>query len=202
MVFHRLAYPYQKLLPKSAGGLSWPEMAFWNMRRSHWSQVSGSGVKFTSNPMFECASIMVFVQKRRFSIFSHGLLIIERSQNWPNLRTPISKFQDIYFIDRYCYSYQSLKVLRRSFGRCRYDEHSNFFFWGEVTWRDLVTWHWAIWVWNLHNMCAQDVYRHRCSHTTDIQQNYKGCPNLLPSRPGAGYSLVWPVYSKTKRGKS
>ena len=41
---------------------------------------------------------MVFVQKKRLSFFSH-LLIMERSQNWPDLRSPISKFRDTRFID-------------------------------------------------------------------------------------------------------
>ena len=41
---------------------------------------------------------MVFFQKRRLSFFSHWL-IMERSQNWPDLGSPISKFWDIHFID-------------------------------------------------------------------------------------------------------
>ena len=41
---------------------------------------------------------MDFVQKRRHSIFSH-LLIIERSQNWSDLRSPISKFWEVHFIN-------------------------------------------------------------------------------------------------------
>ena len=79
---------------------------------------------------------MVFVQKRRLSFFSHWL-IMERSQNWPDLRSPISKFRD--FIDtgtfhRYWYGYQSLKVSRWSVIRCSYDEHSIFFLrWGHLT---------------------------------------------------------------------
>ena len=41
---------------------------------------------------------MLMDSKRRLSFFSHWL-IMERSQNWPNLRSPISKFWDIHFID-------------------------------------------------------------------------------------------------------
>ena len=32
------------------------------------------------------------------------------------------------------------------------------FSWTEVTWRDLVTWPCAIWVWNFHIMCWRDVW--------------------------------------------
>ena len=57
------------------------------------------GVKSTSNPMF-IVFWMIFVQKRRLSFFSHWLiLIMERSQIWPDLRSLISKFWDIHFID-------------------------------------------------------------------------------------------------------
>ena len=40
---------------------------------------------------------MGFVQNRRFSIFSHWHM--ERSQNWPDLRSLISTFWDMHFID-------------------------------------------------------------------------------------------------------
>ena len=41
--------------------------------------------------------IMSFVQNRRISIFSHWLIMV-RSQNWPDLRSSISKFWDIHFV--------------------------------------------------------------------------------------------------------
>ena len=41
---------------------------------------------------------MVSVQNRRVSIFSHRL-IMERSQNWPVLGSPLSNFRDIHCID-------------------------------------------------------------------------------------------------------
>ena len=41
---------------------------------------------------------MAFIQNKRFSISSHWL-IMKRSQNWPDLTSPISKFGDIHFID-------------------------------------------------------------------------------------------------------
>ena len=46
---------------------------------------------------------MTFGQKRRLSIFSHWL-IMERSQNWTDLRSPISKFREIHFVYHY-YNY-------------------------------------------------------------------------------------------------
>ena len=98
---------------------------------------------------------MAFVQNRRLSIFSHWI-IIERPQNWPDLRSPISKFRDTRLIGFYtrfyriheihCYSHQSLKVSRQSCGRCSHDEHSNLF---------LTPW--ETWVWNFHSMCGKDA---------------------------------------------
>ena len=55
---------------------------------------------------------------------------------------------------RYCYRYQYLNVSRWSIIRCSYDEHSNFF-WGKVTWRDLVIWHWVTRLGNFQNMCGK-----------------------------------------------
>ena len=45
---------------------------------------------------------MGFVQNRRFSIVSHWLTM-EMSQNWPDLRSPISIFWDIHFIGTVTY---------------------------------------------------------------------------------------------------
>ena len=51
----------------------------------------------SSLPVIRCLRVfrMTFVQKSRLSVFSHWL-IMERSQNWPDLRPPISKFRDMY----------------------------------------------------------------------------------------------------------
>ena len=51
-------------------------------------------------PVFRCLRVfrMVSIQKRRLSFFSHWL-IMKRSQNWPNLMSPISKLRDMHFID-------------------------------------------------------------------------------------------------------
>ena len=120
-VFIALAGLYQKIFPKNCW---WPSMT-WNdlgdMTRGHRTQYSDSGCKvyiqwwwwdgravtFASvdqrlSPLHptRCLRVfsMVFVQKRRLSFFSHWL-IMERSQNWPDIRSPISIFLDIHFID-------------------------------------------------------------------------------------------------------
>ena len=82
---------------------------------------------------------------------------MERSQNWPDLRSPLTKLWDIPF-NIYYYLYQSLRDSRQSFSRCSYDKHSNFL-WSEVTWSDLVTWTWVTWVWNFHNICRKIMNR-------------------------------------------
>ena len=103
-------------------------------------------------PVTRCLWVfwMVFVQKRRLSFFLHWLIMV-RSQNWPDLKSPIAKFRDI------CFIYKSLKVSRWSLIRCSYYEHSNLF-WGEVNWCDLLTWSWVTLVSNFHKMCGKDVW--------------------------------------------
>ena len=98
------------------------------------------------NKIVECLDLKRFrLKEASFNFLPWHMM--DRSQNWPNLRSPKWKFRDIHF--RYCYGYQSLKVSRLSVTRRGYDEHSNFC-WGEDTWRDLVTWPWTTWVCNLH----------------------------------------------------
>ena len=81
---------------KTAGDRSWPEMTSGAHRG-----VTGAFFLFSVSclPMNRClrAFWTIFVQKRRISIFSHWL-IMERSQNWPDLRSQISKIRDIHFI--------------------------------------------------------------------------------------------------------
>ena len=64
------------------------------------SNFSIQDVNSTCNPVIRCLRVlrMGFVQNRRFWIFFHWL-IMERSQNWPDFRSQISKFWDIHFID-------------------------------------------------------------------------------------------------------
>ena len=114
-VFTALDCLYKRLLPKkTAGVLSWP-----GVTSTTWGEVTGRNipihcVKFTFS---RCLRVfrMIFVQKRRLSIFSRWL-IMERSKNWPCLRSPISKLRDNHFI---CwYGYQLWQVPRRSVSRC------------------------------------------------------------------------------------
>ena len=72
------------------------------MTLATWRGVTGhntpaQGVKSICSPMFESV-LNGFRAKRRISFFSHCLRM-ERSQNWPDLRSPISKFRDMRFID-------------------------------------------------------------------------------------------------------
>ena len=52
------------------------------------------GITRTCNPMFESTSNGFCPKEEPISIFSH-LLIMERSQNWPDVRSPISFFRNI-----------------------------------------------------------------------------------------------------------
>ena len=77
----------------------------WNDLRWSWGHDEGSLVasfrfRVSSLPVTWCLRMlrMVFIQNRRLSNFSHWL-IMETSQNWHNLRSPISKFRDTSFID-------------------------------------------------------------------------------------------------------
>ena len=77
-------------------------------------------------------------------------------------------------------------MLRRSVSRCSYDEHSNFF-WGEVTWCDLVTWPWVNWVWKfltcaekIMNTCVKNVP----TFLRYLRKKYAGmCAPHLPHGP-------------------
>ena len=90
--------------------------------------------KFTYKRMFKNVNNDIRPNKTSFKFIP---LTYQRAQNWPVLRSSISTFRDYHFIRVY-YSYQSLKVSRRSFRRS-YDEHSNLF-WGEATGHDLTWW--------------------------------------------------------------
>ena len=82
---------------KTAGDLSWPEMTLWH---EEGSLVAIFRFRVSTLPINRCLRVfqMVFVQKRSISIFSHWL-IMEKSQNWPDLGSPISKFRDTLFKD-------------------------------------------------------------------------------------------------------
>ena len=96
--FHCSRWSVSKVIPEKLlvtfHDLKWP---WWH---DEGSSVAIFRLRMSSLPPTRCLRVfwMVFVQKRRLSFFSHWL-IMERSQNWPDLRPPISKFWDIHFID-------------------------------------------------------------------------------------------------------
>ena len=151
--FHCFSWPLSKVILEKLlvtfHDLKWP----W--RHDEGSPVTIFRLRVSILPVTRCWRVfwMVFVQTRSLSFFSHWL-IMERSQNWPDLRSPISKFRDIRFIDTGTdinrWKFQSVTW-------CSYDENSKFF-WGEVTWSDLVTWPWVTWVRNFHKVCGKGVW--------------------------------------------
>ena len=113
-------------------------VTFHDLKRpwSHDEGLLGAVFRFrvSSLPETRCLRVlrMVFVQKKRLSIVSHWL-IIERSQNWPELRSRISKFWDKHFIDtdtginRWKFQrYHSVGVAMASI--------QTFMRWGHLTW--------------------------------------------------------------------
>ena len=96
--FHRSSWFLSKVIPEKLlvtfHDLKWP------LRLDEGSPVTIFRLRKSILPVTRCFRVfwMVFVQKRRLSFFSHWL-IMERSQNWHDLRSPISKFRDIRFID-------------------------------------------------------------------------------------------------------
>ena len=130
-VFITLAGLYQKSYPKKLlvtfNDLKWP----W--RHDEGSPVTIFRLRMSILPVTRCLRVfwMSFVQKRRLSYFSHGL-IMERSKNWPDLRSPISKFRDLRFIDTGTFINRWKFQGDRSFGVAMRNIQS-FFFWGEVT---------------------------------------------------------------------
>ena len=114
--FHRSSWSLSKVIPEKLlvtfHDLKWP---WWH---DEGSSVALFRLRVSSLPPTRCLRVfwMDFVQKRRFSFLSRWL-IMERLQNWPELRSPISNFRDKRFF-RYRYGYQSLKVLRWSVIRC------------------------------------------------------------------------------------
>ena len=138
-VFIALTGLYKKLLPKNCW---WPFMT-WNylsdMARVTGRNIPTQGVKSTCNTMFESV-LNGFLLKEAPFIFLRLTYNGEVAKlTWPwvmNIDIPRYTFY------RYWYRHQLLNVWRWWGVWCSYDEHSNFF-WGEFTWRDLVTWPWA-----------------------------------------------------------
>ena len=133
-----------------------------------WPQGTKKGVIGCSFPIqcvkFTCIQMlkrMMFFQNKHISIFPH-CVIMERVLNWPDLRSPMPKFRDLYFIHTIthinCRKFQSDRSVGVAMSILT-------FFWDEATWRDLVTWLWVTWVWNFRKMkrCM-----HRCAKHGDF----------------------------------
>ena len=132
----------------------------WPWRLDEGSPVTIFRLRKSILPVTRCFRVfwMVFVQNRRLSFFSHWL-IMERSQNWPDLRSPISKFRDIYFIDTgtdiNCWKFQG----DLSFGVAM----TNIQSFSEVRSLD-VTW-WPDFEWpgfEVFKKCAEKMYEQLC----------------------------------------
>ena len=77
--------------------LRWPR-GHEEVPEGHWLQFSGSGCQaYLYLYVWECFEWPV-VQKKRLLILSHWF-IMGRLQNWHDLKSHISKFRDIHFID-------------------------------------------------------------------------------------------------------
>ena len=121
-------------------------------RHDEGSLVAIFRLRVLSLPVARCSRVfrVVFVQKRRLPFFSNWL-IMERSQNWPDLGSQIQILWQTFY--RHCYGYQWLKVSMWSVNRCSYDEYSTF---SEVRSLD-ATW-WSDRVWKFHKMCGKDIW--------------------------------------------
>ena len=151
--FHRYSLSLSKVtvekLPMTFHNLKWP-----------WGHEEGSLVaifqfRLSILPVNRCLRMfmMIFVQNRRFTIFSHWL-ILERSQNSPDLTwSPISKLWDKHFVDTVTCINRWKFQGNGSVGVAL----TGFQTFHEVTWHDLVTWPCVTWFWIFHNICEKDV---------------------------------------------
>ena len=133
-------------------------------------------------PVTRCLKVfwMVFVRKRRLSFFSHWL-IMERSQNWPDLRSPISKFRDKRFIDTGTDINRWKLLGDRSF-RVAMTNIQSF---SEVRSLDVTWWSDHEWRRNFHKVCGKDVWTPFFSYQRKTWGGGGGVQT--PSRPDAGY---------------
>ena len=98
--------------------------------------------------------IMSFVQKRRISIFSHWL-IMGRSQNWPDLRSSISKFWDIHFVHAIALSNRWKFQSDRSLGVAMTDIETFYEVRSlQVTWWPDLEWPWS----EIFTTCVELMY--------------------------------------------
>ena len=128
-------------------GLRWPRV------HEEGSLVAIFRFLVSSLPVIRCLKVfrMVFVQNRRLSFLSH-CLVIKRSQNWPDLSSPISKFWDIHLIDTVTLINRWKFQGNHSVGEAW--QLFKHFFWGEVIWHDPVTWPWVT---SADRRCFSDI---------------------------------------------
>ena len=138
--------------------------------------------------------IMSFVQKRRISIFSHWL-IMGRSQNWPDLRSSISKFWDIHFVHAIALSNRWKFQSDRSLGVAMTDIETFYEVRSlQVTWWPDLEWPWS----EIFTTCVELMYdkvyqKRRRSAPPFLRYSRKttgggGCSNT--PRPPAGRGLT------------
>ena len=97
-LFSLLYLVYQELLPKKKMSVTFHDLK-WSWGLVSWGGITCNnfpiqGVNSTWNPMFECSKGF-----RPKQALVHFLLMMERSQNWSDLKSRESKFWDIHFID-------------------------------------------------------------------------------------------------------
>ena len=127
----------------------------WPWRHDEGSPVTIFRLRMSILPVTRCLRVlwMVFVQKRPFIFLP--LTYNGEVAKLTDLRSPISKFRDIRFIDTGT-NINGWKLQGdRSFGVAMANIQS---FSEVVIWRDLVTWPWVIWVQNFHKVCRKDVW--------------------------------------------
>ena len=148
--FHRFTLSLSKVIAENCRWslMTWSGLGV--MRRGHWSQFFYSRCQFHMySDGWEC--LEWFSSKRD----AFNFLPLTYNGEVTKM-TSISKLclKKNY---RHCFLYQSLKLLRQSFSRCSFDEHTNFL-WGEVTWRDLVNWPCVTRIQNFYNICGKDAW--------------------------------------------
>ena len=80
---------------------------------------------------------------------------MERSRNWPDLRSPIWKIRDTRIVSTYTriILWKSGNIRLRAVTVVRNQTFSG----GWVTWPGPVTWPDLTWCWNFHTICGKDV---------------------------------------------
>ena len=137
--FHLPSCPHEKLLPKNCW---WPT----------YCKFSIQGTKSTCNPTFQSV-LNSFRPKEATFNFIQLMYNEQVAKLKSSCVTNIYKNSDTLMLEMLL----RISIAARSASRFSYVKHSNVF-WGEVTWRDLLTWSWVTWVWNVSNMCRKEVW--------------------------------------------